>query len=127
MEKEILNASYCIYMIEEDFDRMMNVSRGEQAIADFVRDDEADHGSTVAYFDSETDARKFLRMLPAKTTWLDEKSKSRGTIRVIGYELWKMICNEDGEADYLEPVSHKFEPFVGWYRTERDFWDDGNK
>lgn len=127
MEKEILNASYCIDVIEADCDRVMNVSCDGQVIADWMQNDGLDHVSASAYFNSETDAREFLSMLPAKTSWIGDRTRSRGTVRVIGYTLWKVICDEDGEADFLEPLAHKFSPFVGKYKSEREFWDDGNK
>ena len=122
---------YCIHMIKHDLDRYPNVSLSKERIFECVDYDSVENNADIifatAFFDSEMDARAFMISLLPNTIWIGSDEDSRGTIRVVGFELCKLTVNEDDEIDDVEILDLKFKPFFGKYKTMRKYWDDGNK
>lgn len=126
-----MTKKYNVNIIRHDLDRYPNISMTISDVRDAVVYDCAEYGgefvSDSKIFENERDALRYFNDAKVSTSWLADNNAARGTIRVVGYTLEEVRYDDCGDVDTFCEIMCKFEPFIGYYKTEEEFWKDGNK
>lgn len=126
-----MTKKYNVNIIRHDLDRYPNISMTISGVHDAVVYDCAEYGgefvSDCKMFENERDALRYFNDAKASTSWLSDNNAARGTIRVVGYTLEEVRYDDCGDVDTFCEIMGKFEPFIGYYKNEEEFWKDGNK
>lgn len=118
--RETLHAvkvQYNVNVIEHELDRILNKNYLEDDLFDLCFDKAEQHTCDFAVnldtFDDYASAKKYFDSLVPEVQFYGDRSSSRITVRVKGYEIEQALCDSDGEQfDWRSGIEINFPSIV---------------